>query len=408
MAKRILILANKFPYPENDGGAIATMSMVRGFKRAGHEVTLIAMNTYKHFVDLDELPKEIKQLASLYATDVDIKLYPRKALHNLFFSNEPYHVERFTAQAFADQLRRLLKLQNKPFDLIQLEGLYLCPYIERIQEVAPHTPIVFRAHNIEHEIWERQWEQAPQGLRKYYLKITAQRIKEYEEAQFLNPAFKAIIPISSKDAGLLTKMRVRTPIHVCPAAFDLHKLDTVSTQIAEPNSIFYIGALDWTPNELGMKWFLKKVWPGIHKMYPDVELFIAGRRMSAYFSTLKMSGVTVLGEVKDAYEYMTSKSIMIVPLFVGSGMRVKIIEGLALSKAIVATSIAAEGIPVKHGYDIMIADDPETFTNQLATLIENPSMVSALGEHAAKLIHEQFDNDQIIGDLLAFYEETVW
>lgn len=408
MAKRILIIASKFPYPENDGGAIATMSMVRGFKRAGHEVTLLAMNTYKHYVDLDELPKEIKQLASWYATDIDIKLYPRKALRNLFFSEKAYHIERFTSRGFSDELRRLLKLQNKPFDLIQLEGLYLCPYIERIQQISPKSPIVLRAHNIEHEIWDRQHEQAPQGLRKYYFKITAQRIREYEEAQFLNPAFKAIVPISPKDAGLLQKMRIRTPIHVCPASFDLHKLDLVPKASPQPKSIFFIGALDWMPNQSGMKWFLKKVWPGIQKMYPDVELFIAGRRMSPYFSTLKMAGVTVLGEVKDAYEYMTSKSIMIVPLFVGSGMRVKIIEGLALSKAIVATSVAAEGIPVKHGYDIMIADNAETFTNQLATLIENPSMVNALGEHAAHLIHQKFDNDKIVGDLLKFYEKTVW
>lgn len=408
MSKRILIIASKFPYPENDGGAIATMSMVRGFQRAGHEVTLLAMNTYKHYVDLDELPRDIKQLARMYATDVDIKLYPFKALRNLFFSEEAYHVERFSSQEFADQIRRIMKLQNKPFDLIQLEGLYLCPYIETLQEYAPQTPIVFRAHNIEHEIWERQWQQAPQGLRKYYFKITAQRIKAYELRQLANPAFKAIIPISPKDAALLQKLRIRTPIHVAPAAFDLHKLDRVPKTKPQPKSLFYIGALDWMPNESGMKWFLKKVWPEIHKTYPEVELFIAGRRMSPYFSTLKMSGVTVLGEVKSAYDYMISKSIMIVPLFIGSGMRVKIIEGLALGKAIVATPVAAEGIPVKHGYDIMIAEKPDEFFNRIATLIENPSMIKALGEHAAELIHNRFDNDKIIGDLLDFYEQTVW
>jgi glycosyltransferase involved in cell wall biosynthesis len=408
MSKRILIISSKFPYPENDGGAIATMSMVRGFKRAGHDVTLISMNTYKHYVDLDELPKEIKQLGQLYAVDVDIKLNPWKALRNLFFSEKAYHIERFTSQPFADQLRRLLKLQMKPFDVIQLEGLYLCPYINVIQKYAPKSPIVFRAHNIEHEIWDRQAEQAPNGLRKYYFKITAQRIKAYEEEQLRNPAFRAIIPISSKDAEMMKKMMIRTPIHVSPAAFDTHKLDHVPETRMQPRSLFYIGALDWMPNQSGMKWFLKKVWPTLHKMYPDVELFIAGRRMSPYFSTLKASGVTVLGEVKDAYEYMRSKAIMIVPLFVGSGMRVKIIEGMALGKAIVATTIAAEGIPVKHGYDIMIANDAEAFINQLATLIENPAMVTALGDHASTLINERFNNDKIVGGLLDFYENTIW
>ncbi len=408
MSKRILILASKFPYPENDGGAIATMSMVRGFHEAGHEVTLMAMNTYKHYVELDELPRDIKRLARFFATDVDIRLSPLKALKNLFFSEKAYHVERFTSQAFEDQLRRILKMPGKAFDLIQLEGLYMCPYLDIIQAILPQTPIVLRAHNIEHEIWQRQWEQAPKGLRKYYLQITAERIKAYEEAQFGNPAFKAIVPISEKDALVLKKLRVKVPIHVSTAAFDIEKLDKAPKGKPEPKSLFYIGALDWMPNQAGMKWFLKKVWPSIFSMYPDVHLYIAGRSMSPFFSSLSQAGVTVLGEVKDAYEYMNSKSIMIVPLFAGSGMRVKIIEGMALGKAIVATTVAAEGIPVRHGYNIMIADEPETFINQLATLIENPPMVKAIGEHAAKLIHEQFNNEKIIGELMGFYDKKVW
>jgi len=384
------------------------MSMVRGFQRAGHDVTLMAMNTYKHYVDLDEIPADLKELANFYATDVDIKLYPWQALKNLLFDDQPYHIDRFTSEPFADQLRRLIKMQMKPFDLIQLEGLYVCPYVPLLQEVAPDVPIVFRAHNIEHEIWERQWEQARPGLRKYYLSVTAQRLKAYELGQLSNPAFEAIVPISSKDAAWINNLKLRTPMHVCPAAFDPQKIDNMGEIQHPARSVFYIGALDWTPNQEGMKWFLKKVWPAIHKMYPDVELFIAGRRMSPYFATLSMTGVKVVGQVKDAYEYMASKGIMIVPLFAGSGMRVKIIEGMALSKPIVATSLAAEGIPVQHAYDIMIADEPDAFINQLSTLLENPNMAEVIGEHAAELINKRFNNDKIVGKLLKFYDQNVW
>ena len=405
-SRKILILANKFPYPENDGGAIAMMSMIRGFAYEGHEVTVLAMNTHKHYVDLDNIPKEIKNLAQFYAVDVDIRIKPWPALKNLLLSQKPYHIQRFTAQGYSLQLARLLK--ENTYDLIQLEGLYLSPYIDLIREDSPQTPVVLRAHNIEHEIWDRQAQKASSRLRKRYLEETAKRIRTYQETLLWEKAYDAIIPITARDASKLEKMGVSsTPLHVSTAGFDLNKIEENKDIEVEFPSLFYIGALDWAPNQEGMKWFFKEVWPILHKRYPELNFYLAGRRMPANFSNMAPDdNVKVLGEVDDAYSYMSSKAIMVVPLLSGGGMRVKIVEGMALGKAIVASSIAAEGIPVNHGEHIMIADEPIDFANAISVLVEQKGMVEVLGKNAQKMIQTQFSNRQIVKELLAFYEEN--
>lgn len=405
-SRKVLILANKFPYPENDGGAIAMMSMIRGFSQEGHEVTVLAMNTHKHYVDLDNIPKEIKNLARFYAVDVDIRIKPWAALKNLLFSQKPYHIKRFTAEGFSMQLDRLLK--DHTYDLVQLEGLYLSVYIPLIREKAPQTPVVLRSHNIEHEIWERQAKKAGSRLKRKYLEETAARIAKYQEAMLWEKAYDAIIPITERDASKLEKMGAGSiPIHVSTAGFDLKKMEVDENIQTEYPSIFYIGALDWAPNQEGMRWFFKYVWPILHSRYPLLNFYVAGRRMPSSFSNLATERVKILGEVENAYTYMRSKAIMVVPLLSGGGMRVKIIEGMALGKAIVATTIAAEGIPAKHGEHIMIADDPMDFANAISILVEQKGMVDALGSHAQELVRSQFSNRQIVQNLLAFYEKTL-
>ncbi|MDB4286274.1 glycosyltransferase family 4 protein [bacterium] len=406
MSKQLLLISNKFPYPPNDGGAIATMSMIQAFYHLGYEVTVLAMNTYKRYVFLDDLPKEVEKLARFYAVDVDIRIKPFAVLKNLFFSKEPYHITRFTSTAFRNHLENILKEQK--YDLVQLEGLYLTPYVDQIRKQAPGTPITLRAHNIEHEIWVRKSEEVTGKLRKYYYGVTATRLKEYETRHLGGNTYDAIVAITDRDAKKIKDMGTNIPITISNVGINLSNLmDDKEIKMEHP-SLFYIGALDWTPNQEGVKWLLSEVWPEISRMYPEVKLYIAGLRMPPNFMNSQVKNVVVLGEVKNAYTYMRSKSIMVVPLFSGSGMRVKIVEGMALQKAIVATNIAVEGIPALHGDQILIADTADQFINCIATLIESKSMVETLGRHAQEFILERFDLNQVTQSLLSFYENSIW
>lgn len=355
---KILQLCNKFVYPPKDGGAIGIFNYTKAFSSLGCSVTMLAMNTSKHPYDVKKLPEEIKQLAEFITVDVDNAVKPFHALSNLL-QNRSYNIARFISSEYNDKLIELLH-QNK-FDIIQLEGLYLSPYVETIRAFSD-AKIVMRSHNIEHEIWERIADNEKNVFKRWYLKILAKQLRTYEISR-LNK-YDLMTSVTERDAQMLRSFGCELPIHVCPAPYDETVLKVDKSKMEFP-SLFYIGALDWMPNVEGLEWFLKNVWQKISEQFPDLKFYIAGRNANQ-IKFPEQKNVVVTGEVENAYDFMNSKAVMIVPLFSGSGIRVKIIEGMALGKTIVSTSLGAEGIPCKDGQNILIADSPELFAEKIA------------------------------------------
>ncbi|MEE4256572.1 MAG: glycosyltransferase family 4 protein [Bacteroidales bacterium] len=397
---RILQIANKVPYPPKDGGSIATFSMSRGFRDLGHEVTVLAMSTSKHPVQESDIPQKIRNEIRFLLVDVDTRLCPMRAARNLFLSRMPYNAERFVNKTFGDTLAGLL-LENE-FDVIQLEGLYLAPYVPLIRELS-EAVISMRAHNIEHEIWNRTVKQRS-GFKKLYTCIIARRVRKME-IENLN-TFDAMVPITERDGAILKDLGCRLPVHVAPTGINMPAFREYDAKPEFP-SLFHIGALDWAPNQEGLEWFLKKCWKGLHGKYPELKFYIAGRNAPESIKRIKEPGVVFLGEVEDAYKFMESKAIMIVPLLSGSGMRIKIIEGMTLGKTIVSTSIGAEGIAVTHDENIIIADDPQSFRSGIETLLDNFDKFEAIGRRAVSFIEANYDNLSISKALTAFYKELI-
>ncbi|MCD6354265.1 MAG: glycosyltransferase, partial [Prolixibacteraceae bacterium] len=351
----ILQVTNKVPYPIKDGGAIACMNLTRGFALLGHRVTILSMNTLKHHISLKEIPEQIKDLADFRFVMVPARISAVAAILNLFFSKKPYNAVRFISNNFETGLKNLLK--EKEFDIIQLEGLYVCPYIPVIRKYSS-AKIVYRSHNIEHEIWGRTAEMA-KGWRKFYLKNLSKRIRKFEKG-LLN-SYDLLVPITARDGNILNKMGNRKPIHVSQTGIDTSMLVPNAKNLEHP-SLFHIGSLEWAPNQEGLIWFLEKCWPSIHKKYPGLKFHVAGRNAPAWLQKqLALPQVIFHGEVQDAYQFMNSKSIMLVPLFSGSGMRIKIIEGMALGKSIVTTPVGTEGISTTSEKNIVIAETENQF-----------------------------------------------
>jgi polysaccharide biosynthesis protein PslH len=162
--------------------------------------------------------------------------------------------------------------------------------------------------------------------------------------------------------------------------------------------------MDWMPNQQAVSWFVKNVWPTIYNQLPEARFYIAGRNMQGWVKSLSVPGVIVAGEVEDAFGFINSKSVMVSPLLSGSGMRIKIIEGMAMGKAIVSTAIGAEGIDCTSGENILIADEPATFAAVVIDLLKNPSKISDLGTAAHQLAGQRYDNQRIIRELTEFYK----
>lgn len=398
---RILQVTNKVPYPVKDGGAIACMNLARGFSHLGHDVTILAMNTIKHNITFNEIPESIKELAKFKLVSVPARISPIPALINLLFSNKPYNAVRFISRTFSTELQRVL-LEND-FDIIQLEGLYVCPYIPVIRANSK-AKIVYRAHNIEHEIWSRTAVMA-KGLEKRYLRNLSKRIKSFEIA-ILNK-YDLLVPITGRDGQILNNLGNLKPVHVSQTGIDSSLLIPNAKNLEHP-TLFHIGSLEWTPNQEGLIWFFENCWDLIREKYPDLKFYVAGRNAPAWFQKkLNLPNVVFEGEVADAYEFINSKSIMVVPLFSGSGMRIKIIEGMALGKPIVTTPVGTEGILTTTDVNIIITRGVAGFVDSISKLIEEQEYFENISKNAIEYINQNFDNLSSAGSLIEFYKKHI-
>ena len=396
---RILQLMNKVPWPPKDGGAIACLNMTKGFSMLGHEVTVLSMNTSKHHIRIKDMPDDVKSKADFRLVEVPASINWLEATLNLLFSKLPYNAQRFISDEFSNELVKLLT--EKTFDVIQLEGLYLCPYIPVIREYSKAL-IAYRAHNIEYEIWERT-AKLSEGFRSKYLRNLSKRIKRFE-ISYLN-SYDLLVPITDRDGIILDKLGNTKPRHTSQTGIDFASLVPTARKLEFP-SLFHIGALDWAPNQEGLIWFFNHCWPKIHQENPDLKFYLAGRNAPEWFERIiKLDGVVYLGEINDAYDFINSKAVMVVPLFSGSGMRIKIIEGMALGKPIVTTDIGTEGIPTESGKNILIANDADSFTEAINQLINDRSLSDRIGTNAIGFIQEKYDNLSQAEALVEFYKQ---
>lgn len=398
---RILQLMNKVPWPPKDGGAIACMNMTKGFSMLGHEVTVLSMNTSKHHVRIKDMPANIRNQADYHLVEVPASINWLEASLNLLFSDLPYNAQRFISDEFSHQLAQLLSV--KAFDVVQLEGLYLCPYIPVIRKYS-EALIAYRAHNIEYEIWDRT-ARLSDGWRSKYLHNLSRRIKRFE-ISYLN-AYDLLVPITDRDGIILDSLGNNKPRHTSQTGIDFASLVPTAKKLEFP-SLFHIGALDWAPNQEGLIWFFDNCWSRIHSQNPELKFYLAGRNAPEWLERrLNLDGVVYLGEINDAYDFINSKAIMVVPLFSGSGMRIKIIEGMALGKPIVTTDIGTEGIPTIDGNNIMIANDADKFVESINHLINDRELFDQIGKNAIGFIQEKFDNLSQAGALIEFYKNQI-
>lgn len=392
----ILLIANKVPYPPKDGGSIATLSLARQFVKLGHQVDILAMNTSKHYFRLDKLPLTLSRSIRFIGVDTPASISPVAALKNLLFSRKAYIAERFYTENFRKALEELLDENN--YDFIQLEGSYMGMYLASIRAHSA-AKVSMRAHNLEFEIWERTAANSC-PVKKFYFGNLAKRIKKLEVGQ-LNQ-FEAMIPITGRDGELLKSLGCKIPMHITPMGVSIDQKPDHS-KVDYP-SLFHIGALDWPPNQEGIFWFFDKVWPLVLQKQPDLKFYLAGRNASEKIKQLKAKNLVYLGEVDSAVDFMNSKAVGIVPLLSGSGMRIKIVEAMALGKPQVTTTIGAEGNPAKDGEEIMIADNPQEFADKICRLTESKDLFQKMSNNSFEFVKREFDYDKITQSLIDFYK----
>lgn len=392
---KVLQLCNKPPYPPVDGGTLAMNSVTQGLLAQGCEVRVLSVCSDKHPVLRDRMPESYLGQTRFEAVHVDLDIHWLDAGVALL-CGESYHVKRFESRAFADRLARLL--QEEEFDVVHVESIFLTPYVPVIRKYS-RARVLLRAHNVEHQIWERTAQGERNPLKRQYLKHLALTLGAYER-EHLND-YDGVMAITDQDADYFRRHGCRKPVVAIPFGINPEPVDCVQ---AEPCSLFHLGSMDWMPNQEGVRWFLKEVWPMLHEQLPQVTLYLAGRKMPDDLMRLQLEGVKVVGEVPDAMYFIGSKQINVVPLLSGSGIRVKIIEAMSAGKTVVSTTLGAAGIACTPGRDLLIADTPGQFVEQIRRCVEDADFCAEVGRSAFNLITEEYSTESLTKRMLNFYE----
>lgn len=393
----ILQLCNKSPWPPKEGGPIAMHALTKGLESLGHQVDVLAMSTPKYTVNGDAVPECAP--GKYHLVNVNNAVTVTGAFLNLF-SQRSYHVTRFISKRFETVLIRLL--QAKTYDIVQLETIYVAPYIDTIRKHSK-ARIVLRAHNIEHLIWQRIAQSTVNPLTRKYIRYLSGKLSRYELSVFRE--VDAIAAISPQDESFIRSLGIAKPLSLVPFGVSAENYTLPSAE-AEWPSLFHLGSMDWFPNQEGIRWFINQVWPLVQREYPEIKLYLAGRNMPKWLTEGVFPGIVVTGEVPDAAEFMASKGVMIVPLFSGSGVRIKIIEGMALAKPVISTTVGAEGINCRHGENIILADDPIDFVREIRMLTQDRKRAEAMGLKARELILKEHNAEIATARLIALYRDA--
>jgi glycosyltransferase involved in cell wall biosynthesis len=395
----ILQLCPRVPFPPHDGGAIAMYDVAAGLAHAGHRVTVLAANTPKHQQPADVLSHLPN--VRLITVPVDTRLNPVKALKNLLVGKLPYNIERFVSQRIVAELIQLLRTER--FDVVQLEGTFVAWYVDIIRAEAPNLPVILRAHNVEHTIWKMLAERERNPVKSLYLHHMANGLKRFEEKYL--PRFNAIAAITAPDQRRLRALGCPDPVVFIPAGVDLNRFRLNPAIQPKPKTLFMIGSLNWLPNLEGLDWFLTYIWPYVHERMPELELHLAGKETPERILRLSGANVFVHGFVESAPEFMQRYEVMIVPLLSGGGMRIKIIEGMALGKCIISTGLGSEGISVRNDHDIVLCDEPSEWINRIESYYQGELPYAKLGQAAAHTITHTYDNRQVVTRFVELYRE---
>jgi glycosyltransferase involved in cell wall biosynthesis len=381
---RILILTPRLPWPPLDGGRVAMSRLAQSLANNGAEVEVLSLNPRKHR-GTPQGPVPIR------AVDIDTSRVVVPMLRAAF-SRVPFIVARFVSREFRravdDAVRRF-----RP-DIVQIESPFLLPYAPK------DVPTVLRAVNVEFRIWET----LARGQRNPLLRRIASSLRKYE-TRMLNEV-DAILPISEDDAHDFRALGATKPIHVTPCGIVLPpSVSPLTTHDSRLTTLGFIGSLDYRPNQDAVMWIVEELWQRIVARVPEAKLSIAGSSPPDWLRReVEQRGIDFQPNVADPNAFVRSLAVVLAPIRAGGGMRIKILEALALGKPVVATTLGASGMDAK---DVVIADEPDAFADAVARLLRDPAAASRLGAAAREHVARAYDSDALAAGLLRFYEELL-
>ena len=298
----------------------------------------------------------------------------------------PYAVAKYRSAAYRARVEELLA--SGGFDAVVCDFL---PPLVNLPERLPCPSILF-THNVEAEIWRRHAEQASHPVSRHLMAQQWRRMLRFESAALAR--FDLVLAVSDADGKTFARLypdRLRNPVHVVQTGVETDYFTPPATEPSRAHMVF-TGSMDWLPNEDGMTYFCREILPKIREAEPEATLSIIGRAPTPAVRRLaEIPGVEVTGRVDDVRPHIARGAVYVVPLRIGGGTRLKIFEAMSMAKAVVSTTVGAEGLPVTNGRDIDIADEPARFAHAVVHLIRDTEARRAIEAAARELVVHKYD-----------------
>ncbi len=405
---RILFLTPQPPYPPHAGNALRTLGLLEGLHQAGCTIDLLT------FVEEGQPDPASTPAAQLCEHVVSIPT-PTRALstrlRELILTSSADMASRFYSERYAQALTE--QLRRAPYDLIQFEGLEMAVYVPTIKAICPQTPLIYGAANAEFDLQRLIYLNDRRILRRLpgtvYSLIQWRRLLRFEQWVCQNVAH--VIATSATDAHAFARIAPQTPVSVVPNGIYVRDY-TQSTLLPTPllalgsAALLFTGSMGYRPNVDAVLWFAERILGRVREAIPAARLFVVGKNPHRRLDPLRQrADVEITGYVQDVLPFLHSCTVYVTPLRMGSGTRLKLLQAMAAQRAIVSTTIGAQGLEITSGNELILADDEIGFAQNVIALLRDPARRAALGKAAQAFVCERYDWASIVPRLLHIYKE---
>jgi polysaccharide biosynthesis protein PslH len=404
---RVLQFAPRVCWPLDTGAKLRNYHLARVLSEKAY-VTLLA------FTDAEESLAELENFYEKVMTVPRDRGYTLSKTIRGALGRTPLPVLNYTTDSMKRALERALSDQE--FDAVQVESIHLMTYLDVIRAASHRSLVVCDWHNIESELMRRYSEREPNILKRAYAGKTARLMSEFERRAMHE--FDAHVTVSQRDAGRLRDLNAAARVFVVENGVETAHYSEV--RMAAPtagshanahdkrNRIIFVGSMDYHANVDGAVGFARDVWPGLHARYSELIFTIVGRDPTAEVRALATApGVEVTGTIDDVRPFYREALAAVVPLKVGGGSRLKILEAMAAGVPVVSTALGAEGLEVQDDADILIADSNQRLAEGILTLIESKELRQRLSAAGRALVSEHYDWSRLGANLFEIYEELI-
>ena len=394
---KILFLSPTLPYPLIDGGRIRVFNLLKQIALK-NDVSILALETQD--TDKESIIKiqELGVNVHLVENDTTLPTVSINTLLSSLINKQPITVTRYNIPAYKQKFRELLDTHT--YDVVHYEMLHTAQF-----HVETDLPSILSLQNVDSAIWGRLQQETMNPFYKFAYWTQFRAFKRYEKA--LSPIFDVVTCTSDIDAAVYHQYCSENRVVVIPNGVDVSHFSPATTSQALAHLI-YIGSMDWFPNEDAVTFFAEDILPIIRKSVPDVRFTIVGGNPSERVQRFaNEEGIEVTGRVPEIKPYFAEATIFVVPLRIGSGTRLKILEALSMGKAVVSTTVGAEGLSLQNHEEIIIADEPTSFAEEVVRLLTIPSLRKEIGENGRKRVEQDYDWRNIGEKLVGIYESVV-